>query len=888
MIITYFHHAGDNVPAHSEVPWDVLANSLNDVRPTQCTLENCRRSECPHKNGPAWSAARYKDNTKRGLNGVLDVHALIVDIDHVKPEQLELFLDKVKGYQVIIHSSHSDNPSDRCLRIIICLSRPVLLGEWYRFWAQVIEDLQIPADTQTRDPSRLFYLPSRPMDACNSGIDGSGFLFASLEGKSIDVDEVLARAPATPTYEISEGFDIPEFTGAPSQKKLENAINLLSGAWPDSGRNTCQLALCGALARAGWPVELITDFVEAVCELARPGNGDRAKRAKAARASLAKIQAGEMVAGWPTVEEFVDPEIVKQVTSILGLGGPKHDQTFVDAFKMFGASELSAVVISRDDIDCTLRAARQRLGRSSNPKKKKEALVLGRALDGKPLTEHAEDDVDQLFLVALKTIVRHAPRGSSSIILAEYLTKSRPDIPLDTLCEMVEQAKGANYYDDKAELPLDEFIKEFAGPRMGKPIAGSQHNFDIALRRLNVDFYFDSFARRKIMERTIDGILYRNVCEDRHYNKLMFEIERTHDFYPPKDKFYDYCADRGYQNEFHPVQDYLDGLPAWDGESRCEEWLIRYGGAPDTPYVRAVSRLVLVAAVRRVRQPGCKFDEMLILESPQGSGKSTAIKALCPNVDWFADNFRLDGDTKKMIEQTLGKWIVEAGELRGMTARDQNDLKAYLSSTHDEARMAYAREPQRLPRQFIIIGTTNDTQYLKDHTGDRRYWPVKIGKFKVDELIVIRDQLWAEANYLEMSNPVADYIRLDPDLYGDAAIEQQHRKVENAIKIHLEDKLDSLTGRISIPDVWKIVTEEISPQQHIITQVGSAMHELGWVRERIRVNGKKTYYYVKGSEEEQSKLLLVTGNLGFGITIKVVDTDSKGNPLTEESKLTAN
>lgn len=881
MIISYFHHAGDNTPAHSEVPWEVLANSLRDVRPAPCTLATCKRSECAHKNGPSWSCARYKQGAKRGLSGVQDVHALIVDLDHVPPDVIDELLANVAVFKCIIHASHSDSVTDRCLRVIFDLSRPVLAGEWYRFWGQAVEMLGLPADKQVKDPSRLYYLPSRPMDACGDEVDGSGFVWATLDGEVLDVDAILADAPDEPAYAIETDFEIPEFIGAPSQSNLEIAINALAKSWPDAGRNTCQLALCGALARAGWPAELITDFVEAVCELAHPGNGDRPKRAKSARASVAKVQSGEMVAGWPTVEEYVDPDAVREAMDALGMGGPKFDQGFVDALKGFAVPANNVVVVSRDDIDCTLRAARQRLGRSTNPKKKKEALLIGRALEGKPFTEHADDDMDLAFTQALKSIVRHAPRGSSTIILAEYLTKSRPDIPVDTLVQMIEEAKGSNADEAKAELPLDEFVLEFTGPKMGKPVAGLQHNFDIALRRLGVTFHYDAFARRKIMERKVGDTLYRDVCTDRHYNSLMFEMERSFDFFPPKDKFYDYCADKGYMNEFHPVLDYLDGLESWDGESRADTWLINYGGAPDTPYVRAVSRLVLVAAVRRVRQPGCKFDEMLILESPQGALKSTAIKTLCPNHDWFADNFRLDGDTKKMIEQTQGKWIVEAGELRGMTARDQNDLKAYLSSTADEARMSYAREPQRLPRQFIIIGTTNDTQYLKDHTGDRRYWPIRVEKFDVDGLLAIRDQLWAEASYLELSNPDASYIRLDPALYGDAAIEQQNRKVDNAVKITLEDKLGNVTGRIKVSDTWRIVTEDSVPQNALMTQIGSAMHELGWSKERVRVGGQRVYYYMRGTEEERNKHLLVTGNLSFGITIKSVDIDAQGNPITE-------
>jgi hypothetical protein len=883
MIISYFSHRGDNDPAHSEVTWEVLAHSLSEVRAAQCTLETCKRSECVHKDGPSWSAARYRDGAKRGLSGVVDVHAVIFDLDHVAPEDLDDSIANLLPYRCIITSSHSDREKDRCLRIVLEPSRPVLAGEWYRFWEQVVKELGLPADKQVKDPSRLYYLPSRPMDACGPDIDGNGYTFIQNEGAQLDVDAILARAPEETAYEIDAEFEIPEFTGAPSQAKLEIAINSLAGAWPDSGRNTCQLALCGALARAGWPAELITDFTEAVCELAHPGNGDRTKRAKAARASVAKVQSGEMVAGWPTVEEYVDPDAVRVAMDALGMGGPKFDQSFVDALKVHAQPANNVVTVSRDDIQSTLEAARKRLRRSSNPKKITEGKLIGRALDGKPFTEHADDDADQAFAAAVRAITRHAPRGASTIILAEYLAKSRPDIDVDTLCQMVENARGQNTVEHKAELPPDEFVLEFNGPRMGKPVASSQHNFGVALRRLNVDFYYDAFARRKLMEKRIDDVLYREVVEDSTVDDIMFEIERQFDFFPPKDKFYSYCGVSARMNSFHPVVDYLDGLPAWDGETRTDTWLIKYGGAPDTPYVRAVSRLVLVAAVRRVRQPGCKFDEMLILESPQGAFKSTAIKTLCPNPDWFADNFQLNGDTKKMIEQTQGKWIVEAGELRGMSANDQNTLKAYLSSTCDEARMAYARESQRLPRQFIIIGTTNDTQYLKDSTGDRRYWPVKINVFDIVGLAAIRDQLWAEASYLELTNPDASFIRLDPSLYADAAVEQQSRKVDNAIKIILEDKLGNLTGRIKVSDTWRIVTEDVAPSNALMTTIAGAMHELGWLKERVRINGQRTYYYMKGTEEERAKHLVVLGNLSFGINIKSVDTDSKGNPILDNS-----
>lgn len=880
MIISYFHHAGDNVPAHAEVTWDQLAESLADVRQAECTLDNCKRTECPHKNGPAWSTVQYLPNAKRGVNNVVDVHALIIDLDHVPPDDLPGLYAKVEPYKRIITSSHSDREKDRCLRVILATSRPVPAKDWYRFWGAAVKLLDIPADKQVKDPSRLYYLPSRSSDACHDAVDGTGYAYESMDGAVLDVDAILASVPEVTVVHEYDDFEIPEFTGAPSQDALVEAVTVLAKAWPSKGRNTAQLALCGALARAGWPVELIADFVEAVCESAHPGNGDRTKRLKAARASVNKIQNGEFIAGWPTVEEYVDPEAVNKAMTVLGLGGPKYDLNFVTAMNacvhdgsIVGESKL--VTVSHDDIHSALQAARRRLARTSSAKKIKEAKLIGRALDGKPFTEHADDDPDQAFIAALQAIIRHAPRGSSNIMLAEYLTKSRPDIPVDALCDMVDQARNTNNDDDRADLPPDEFEMD---PRTGKPVSNSQHNFDIALRRMNVTFHFDSFSRKKIIEKQVGDALYRETVTDRHVIQLMFEIERDFKFSPPKDKFYDYCGYRAFLNEFHPVLDYLDGLPAWDGVSRSDSWLIDFGGAEDTPYIRAVSRLVLVGAVRRVRQPGCKFDEMLILESPQGSYKSTAIKALCPNGDWFSDNFGLEGDSKKMIEQTSGKWIVEAGELRGMSAKDHNALKQYLSSTHDEARMAYARETQRLPRQFIIIGTTNDTQYLRDHTGDRRYWPVRVNVFNVHGLLAIRDQLWAEANYLDAANPDVTYTRLDPSLYDAAAVEQSKRKVDNAVKVRLEEYFNEKTGRIKVSDTWRLLGDDPILPHNLVIQASNAMYELGWARVRV----KKIYYYVRGNKDEQQQLLHVTGSLNFGnLAVKPLILDEKGEPVIE-------
>jgi predicted P-loop ATPase len=233
-------------------------------------------------------------------------------------------------------------------------------------------------------------------------------------------------------------------------------------------------------------------------------------------------------------------------------------------------------------------------------------------------------------------------------------------------------------------------------------------------------------------------------------------------------------------NQYHPVRDYFSSLK-WDGEERIDNWMTKYLGVTATDFVRAVSAIVLIAAVRRVRKPGTKFDTMPVIEGPQGLGKSSALAALSVRLSWFTDCASLTHDSKTIIEQTSGKWIVEVPELNGMRRSEVEHVKANLSRTHDRARTAYARLASEVPRQFIMIGTINTdadgrAQYLKDHTGNRRFWPVLAHKIDMTGLKRNIDQLWAEACAREAKG---ESIVLAQDLWKIAAARQQRRMEAN-------------------------------------------------------------------------------------------------------------
>ena len=203
---------------------------------------------------------------------------------------------------------------------------------------------------------------------------------------------------------------------------------------------------------------------------------------------------------------------------------------------------------------------------------------------------------------------------------------------------------------------------------------------------------------------------------------------------------------------FHPLREWLDALPEWDGTVRLENLYIDCLGAKDTAYVRAATRKSFVAAVARIYEPGIKFDSVVVLVGPQGCGKSTIFAKM--GKDYYSDSLSLmDMKDKSGAEKLQGYWLLELGELAGLRKTDVEVVKAFVSRTDDIYRPSYGRTVESHPRQCIIVGTTNsESGFLRDITGNRRFWPIKvtgISKRKswdmTDEEVV---QLWAEAKYL--------------------------------------------------------------------------------------------------------------------------------------------
>ena len=210
-------------------------------------------------------------------------------------------------------------------------------------------------------------------------------------------------------------------------------------------------------------------------------------------------------------------------------------------------------------------------------------------------------------------------------------------------------------------------------------------------------------------------------------------------------------------NQFHPIRDYLNNLRGkWDGKTRIDTLLIDFFNAEDTELNCWQTRLTLVGAVKRIFQPGCKFDYVLTLKGDQGIGKSTFFQSLSVKSDWFSDSLD-DMKGKDAKDQLKGNWIIELGEMAAVSKRDQKTIKQFVASREDEFRPAYGKRTIRFKRQNIFVASTNDELPLKDDTGGRRWWIVQCNSRWFDKKFPLEvDQIWAEAlsvyEYMESKN----------------------------------------------------------------------------------------------------------------------------------------
>jgi predicted P-loop ATPase len=297
------------------------------------------------------------------------------------------------------------------------------------------------------------------------------------------------------------------------------------------------------------------------------------------------------------------------------------------------------------------------------------------------------------------------------------------------------------------------------------------------------------------------------------------------------------------EHSFHPIQDYLDSLK-WDGIARIDDWLTLYIGVDPSDYVRAVGAKFLIGGVARVYRPGCKNDTCLILEGPQGSLKSTALRSLAD--PWFTDDMPELG-TKDAALQTRGVWLIEIAELDSMTRSEVSRVKAFMSRSVDRFRPPYGRRPMDVPRECIFAGTTNKQDYLKDETGGRRFWPVGCGRINLDDLRRDRDQLWAEA--VTRYRAGATWWLDRKELVDAASSEQQERYDADPWQVLIEQWVEG-KPYVTVEQVLEYCLDkpkkDWSQQDKI--RIARSLKALDWERFQKRVDdGRREWQYRKKS-----------------------------------------
>ena len=363
-------------------------------------------------------------------------------------------------------------------------------------------------------------------------------------------------------------------------------------------------------------------------------------------------------------------------------------------------------------------------------------------------------------------------------------------------------------------------------------------NAGVAVTALQIECCKDLFHEKLL----VDGQLinqWSGEMSDDVIQMIRKVIRARYGFDPNEKNVRDACTQLCLENQFDPVLDYLDELQ-WDGQPRLDTWLTRYMGAPDSELTRAIGRLSLIAAVRRARHPGTKFDQIIVLEGTEGRGKSTAIEILAGKEN-FSEQKILGLHDREQQEAMTGVWLYEIADLTGMRKADIESVKAFASRKVDRARPAYGHYRVDRPRRTVFFATTNDDQYLQSQSGNRRFWPVMTGRIDLESLARDRDQLWAEAASLEARGYL---IGLPENLWA-AAGDEQNQRLES------DEWTGAIHNYLNMPDRIRddvTIMEVLANNQYLQIEAGrvgrgeqmragNILRRMGFLRYRRRLAG---------------------------------------------------
>jgi hypothetical protein len=884
---------------NTEMTWAELTKRLSKTRRTAETVDAYLKADKTRQDeikdiggfvgGPVIGGKRRK-------GAVLSRWVLTLDIDRGRQgvwETLELLYD----CSACVYSTHTHTPLKPRLRIVMPLSRAVGPDEYQAIARLVASDLGMDMfDRTTFEPERLMYWPSTPSDGEfyfreQMGVEAGAGVAIGGGGGGLNVDEMLCRYGDCEQVGKEAWRDISLWpTGEGEIVAVDRELRRQRDPTEKDG-------VIGAFCRVYSISEAIGEFLS---DLYTPVDSVGADGAGISNSRWTYLR-GSTVGGalvyqdkWLYSHHSTDPvcgtlcnafDLVR--IHLFGDKGTKGSMQAMLTFIMddktvsgLRSAELVGMAKSVFEDEFSPRSEKERTKKDTL--RKEDVLINDEGVKGVGGGANIGGGRGRGGGVGVET-------GLSAGMGADGVA-------------MVGAGVGPMYSVEQGDRPNPDWAKELELDKKGN-ILGDIPNILRILRN-----HPDMFAKVKLNE--FDGFI--NVMGDLPWREMGRDrTERGGRGYREWTDG-DLAGFKGFlqamgmksvghaadaieawvgmgRGKWHPVRAWLSSLK-WDGVERIERLFIDYLGAADTAYVREVSRKWLLAAVARVMNPGCKFDQMLVLSGPAGRGKSTILRLLAGgysgNGDWFSDSL-VDMHSKDSMDALRGVWILEVGELTSLKRSDVESVWRFISSVEDKYRPAYGRYTVKMPRQCVMAGTTNTSQFMPPEGGARRFWPISIGTRgengkdwgKGSQWDITAEgfwgrkgvvgQLWAEAvcryedgeKYWELSEEagkgyqgvveehtesdiwqdwIAFYLSIDrPEAWSEWSPYERRNFVREVMgrksdsladKGNTEDGGEAKTYQISIPEIWVecMGKERENMQRFDSIRIGKILQVLGW------------------------------------------------------------
>jgi len=398
------------------------------------------------------------------------------------------------------------------------------------------------------------------------------------------------------------------------------------------------------------------------------------------------------------------------------------------------------------------------------------------------------------------------------------------------------------------DIPVDSVQINNLKPASGKKSAADLtaiHNHVRQPTSIKIELRLDTF-RDEIMISTYGKSEWRTF-RDEDYAKIRLKLESLGLSSVTKELVKDAVRLVAQDNSFDSAIEWLTNqVPEWDGVNRIETFTIKYFGTEDTPYSRALGLYMWTSLAGRVLQPGIKADMVPILVGEQGTGKSTGIQAIAPAPEFFTELSLTDRDADQS-RKMRGHLVGEIAELRGINSREVEAIKAFITRTHEEWVPKYREFTTSYPRRIFLIGTTNESNFLSDDTGNRRWLPINVGTVSVEEIKKNCLQLWAEARnkFIESGIEFRAVEKLSKDEHSKYVIVDPWA---NSIQEWLSlNRIKEITTHSILKECLEFSDRNIDRKAEM--RAGKALRYLGFEKKQKRINGQtKNIYFIKALE----------------------------------------